>query len=151
MKDQQFKIINTKINLKDLNTNHSPEKNTELKEKEKENPIEQEQEQDTTKDNSIINYSMKKNINESHHKKNKGFSSVFNKPIQKNFFFGGDYSDLFNIKDEDSQDTKKFKTVKINKKNKISNKIIDLLELELSDTVSEEESKIKLKLKIFFI
>ena len=70
-------------------------------------------------------------------KKNKGFCSVFNKPIQKNFLFGGDYSELFNIDVENEKETKRFKTVKIKKKNNLSNQIRGFLDKSRD---SEEES-----------
>ena len=109
--------IETENNQETINTKDAKEKETLLK------VSFVEEEQDLTEADSGINQSMKKIKNESPLKKNKGFCSVFNKPIQKNFFFGGDYSDLFNNKDEEAE-TKRFKTVKINKKNNI-NKIND--------------------------
>jgi hypothetical protein len=125
------KIFYSNKNTENTTTSHSPEKNTDFID----NAIEEEY--NLTEADSRINYSIK--ANKSNNKKGKGFSSLVNRAVQKDFFFGGDYSDLFNIKDDNKPDSKKSKTVKILKKNKISNEIMDFL--DYSDTGSEEGSK----------
>ena len=122
-------IVNSENNQEIPQITNTNEKKTQLKE----SFIDEEQ--SLTQADSEINQTMKKSKHEPH-KKNKGFTSVFNKPIQKNFFFGGDYSDLFNVNNE--EETKKFKTVKITKKNNLSNKIRGFIDKSRD---SEEESK----------
>lgn len=118
--------------------NNSGEKEHEL--------IEFEENEHTEADSGIHQY-MNYSNNEFKIKKEKKFKTFVEKPIEKNFLNGGDYSDFFNTfnADEDfsqNSNNKKFKTVTITKQNSISSQLRGILQASSKER-DDDSKKIK--------